>query len=175
MKIIKERGVKVILKYLILSPLLEVVLKLLPYSPLRILFLNILGAKISYNAIIYNINLINYDIGSLKNLKIGKFAHIEPGILIDVYDRVDISDYASMGPNCTIISHSKAGNILEKFYPPKKIPIKIGKHSWVGSNTVVMADVGDEAIIGPGSVVNKNIPSNSIAVGVPAKVIRKTN
>lgn len=50
--------------------------------------------------------------------------------------------------------------------------VTIGKNVWIGTNSVIMADVGDDCIIGAGSVVVRPIPSGSVAVGNPAKVIR---
>ena len=51
----------------------------------------------------------------------------------------------------------------------------IGKHCWIGAGCIILKDVhiGDNCVIGAGSVVTKNIPSCSIAVGVPAKVIKQ--
>jgi acetyltransferase-like isoleucine patch superfamily enzyme len=53
--------------------------------------------------------------------------------------------------------------------------IVIGKHCWLGAGCIVLKDVhiGDHCVIGAGSVVTKDIPFGSIAVGSPAKVIRK--
>jgi acetyltransferase-like isoleucine patch superfamily enzyme len=51
-------------------------------------------------------------------------------------------------------------------------PIMIGRNVWIGSNSVVMADVEDNSIVGAGSVVSRPIPANSVAVGNPARVIR---
>jgi maltose O-acetyltransferase len=57
---------------------------------------------------------------------------------------------------------------------PKLLPINIGKRVWCGINVTIIAGVtiGDDVVLGAGSVVCKDIPSNSIAVGVPAKVIK---
>lgn len=54
-------------------------------------------------------------------------------------------------------------------------PIYIGKKVWIGANTVILPGVtiGDGSIIGAGSVVTKDIPSNVIAVGNPCKVLRE--
>ena len=51
--------------------------------------------------------------------------------------------------------------------------ISIGRDCWIGTRAIVMADIGDNCIIGAGAVVTRPIPSNSVAVGVPARVIRK--
>lgn len=54
-------------------------------------------------------------------------------------------------------------------------PIEVGNHVWFGGNVVVLPGVkiGDNCVIGAGSVVTKDIPENSVAVGNPCKVIRK--
>lgn len=51
--------------------------------------------------------------------------------------------------------------------------VKVGRGTWVGAGAVVMADVGKYCIIGAGAVVNKPIPDCSLAVGVPACVVKK--
>ena len=53
-------------------------------------------------------------------------------------------------------------------------PIRIGNHVWIGMNVTILKGVtiGDGAIIAAGSVVNKDIPANCLAAGVPAKVIK---
>ncbi len=55
-------------------------------------------------------------------------------------------------------------------------PVKIGNNVWIGSHVIILPGVtiGNNCVIGAGSVVNKSIPDNSTAVGVPAKVV-KTN
>ncbi|GGA65156.1 acyltransferase [Ornithinibacillus halotolerans] len=55
--------------------------------------------------------------------------------------------------------------------------IKIGSNVHIGINSVIMPNVtiGDNVIIGVGAVVTKDIPSNSVAVGVPARVIKSVN
>lgn len=52
-------------------------------------------------------------------------------------------------------------------------PIKIGNNVHIGNNVIIMPNVtiGDNVVIGCGAVVTKDIPSNSVAVGVPARVI----
>lgn len=51
--------------------------------------------------------------------------------------------------------------------------VRIGRNAWIGNSAVVMADVGDDCVIGAGSVVVKPIPAGSVAVGNPA-VVKKS-
>lgn len=55
--------------------------------------------------------------------------------------------------------------------------IKVGNNVHIGSNATILpnVEIGDNCIIGCGAIVTKNIPSNSIAVGIPAKVIESIN
>lgn len=52
--------------------------------------------------------------------------------------------------------------------------VRIGRGAWIGAGAVVMADVGEGAIVGAGAVVTSNIPPHTIAVGVPARIIKST-
>ncbi len=52
--------------------------------------------------------------------------------------------------------------------------VTVGEDCWIGAGAIVMADVGQSSTIGAGAVVSKPIPPGSIAVGVPAKVIKNT-
>lgn len=56
--------------------------------------------------------------------------------------------------------------------PGTWLRITIGRDSWIGERSVVLADVGKQCVIGAGSVVTKPLPDFAIAVGVPAKVVR---
>lgn len=54
-------------------------------------------------------------------------------------------------------------------------PVRVGEGTWVGTHAVILADVGRFCIIGAGAVVTKPIPDCSIAVGVPARVVGRTD
>ena len=55
-------------------------------------------------------------------------------------------------------------------------PLVIGKNCWIGASVTVLdgANIGEHCVIGAGAVVKKPIPANSLAVGIPARVIRST-
>lgn len=56
--------------------------------------------------------------------------------------------------------------------PQQRSLVTIGEGTWVGSAAVIMADVGRHCVIGAGAVVTKPIPDYSVAVGVPARVVK---
>lgn len=79
----------------------------------------------------------------------------------------------------SIITHDViTGNFVE-ISPGAKLlgRCKIGDFSSIGTNAVVLPDIkiGKNVIIGAGAVVNKNLPDNSVAVGIPAKIIKINN
>lgn len=90
--------------------------------------------------------------------------------------QIFIGDDTMIAPNVTIItaSHPVSPTLRTKGYGYNK-PIYIGKNVWIASNVTILpgVQIGDHAIIGAGSVVNRNIPSNVIAFGNPIKVQRK--
>jgi acetyltransferase-like isoleucine patch superfamily enzyme len=55
--------------------------------------------------------------------------------------------------------------------PGEFVHITVGAGCWIGAGAIIMADVGNDSIVGAGAVVTKSIPDGVIAVGVPAKVI----
>jgi bifunctional UDP-N-acetylglucosamine pyrophosphorylase/glucosamine-1-phosphate N-acetyltransferase len=68
-----------------------------------------------------------------------------------------------------------AGTITCNYDGERKHPTKIGKGAFIGSDTMLVAplEIGEGARTGAGAVVTKNVPPYSLAVGVPARVIRK--
>jgi len=78
---------------------------------------------------------------------------------------IDAESYIASG--AIIFSHDFSRSLKTDTY--------IGKKCFIGANAIIMAGIkiGDEVIIGSGSVVTKDIPSNCIAAGNPAKVIRE--
>jgi acetyltransferase-like isoleucine patch superfamily enzyme len=55
----------------------------------------------------------------------------------------------------------------------RRVPVRIGSGTWVGSGAIVMADVGNNSVIGAGAVVTHPIPAGVVAAGVPARVVRQ--
>lgn len=95
-------------------------------------------------------------------------------VILDVA-RVEFGDNVFIGPNCGFYT---AGHPLDIETRNKGLeygkPIKIGNNVWIGGNVVVLPGVtiGDNVTIGAGSVVTKDIPSNTVAHGNPCRVVK---
>ncbi|MBW9154771.1 maltose acetyltransferase domain-containing protein [Clostridium estertheticum] len=93
---------------------------------------------------------------------------------IDVY----IGEHVMIAPNVTITptGHPVDPN-LRRTGTQFSIPVRIGNDVWIGSNVVILPGItiGDNSVIGAGSVVTHDIPENVIAVGNPCRVLRDIN
>ena len=102
-----------------------------------------------------------------KHFKLGKNTDIGAFTYINAQNGVEIEAEVQIGSHCSIYSVStidgKAGAVLLK------------KNCKIGSHCVIMpgVTVGENSVIGAFSFVNKNIPANVVAFGVPVKVIKK--
>lgn len=87
-----------------------------------------------------------------------------------------VGDYTMLGPNVVIATagHPILPELREKAYQ-YNMPVHIGKNCWLGAGVIVLPGVtiGDNSVIGAGSVVTKDIPPNVVAVGNPCKVMRQ--
>lgn len=97
--------------------------------------------------------------------------------IVDDYT-VTIGDNVLIAPNVTIsVTGHPVHHELRKAGEMFSFPVTIGNNVWIGSNVVINPGItiGDNSVIGAGSVVTKDIPPDVVAVGVPCKVIRSIN
>ena len=115
-------------------------------------------------------------------IKIGDDCLIRQGTSISAMNSVEIGNHLLTGVNFLITDNAHGGFEESQLkIPPKKRPlfskgpVKIGHHVWLGNNVCVLSGVtiGDRVVIGANSVVNKDIPSDCIAAGIPAKVVKQ--
>lgn len=139
--------------------------------------------RIFYKVLLFksrNPRKVPYIYAKMLGFNIGKDCEIHGKVffgsepqLIDIGDNVRITD------NVRFITHDGGIWVLRNLYTELKKAdiierIKIGNNVHIGINTIILPGVtiGDNCIIGVGSIVTKSIPSNSVAAGVPCKVIR---
>ena len=113
-----------------------------------------------------------------KHVHFGKGVYANFNLTLVDDTHIYVGDYTMLGPNVVIAT---AGHpILPELRPlayQYNMPVHIGKNCWLGAGVIVLPGVtiGDNTVIGAGSVVKKDIPANVVAVGNPCKVLREIN
>lgn len=110
------------------------------------------------------------------HIEVGESFYANTGcVMLDV-GKITIGDHAFFGPNVALYTaghpiHPDSRNSEYEY----GIPITIGNNVWIGGNCVILPgiEIGDNVVIGAGSVVTKNIPDNVCAAGNPCRVIRE--
>ena len=174
---LKEIGLARLIRYFIFG-LWDLAFGLLPWSPLRVLWMKLFGAKISWSSVVDKVNFMNLDRTGLPGLSLGSKVFLGTGSIIDLAGKVDIEDHATVSPGAIILSHLSVGfsdHPLIKHYPKKVEKTVIGVGVFIGANATVLSGVtiGKETMVGAGSVVTKNIPEKVLVVGVPAEIKKK--
>ena len=113
-----------------------------------------------------------------KHVHFGKNIYANFNLTLVDDTHIYIGDYTMIGPNVVISTagHPILPELREKSYQ-FNIPVHIGKNCWLGAGVIVLPGVtiGDNSVIGAGSIVTKDIPANVVAVGNPCRVLREIN
>lgn len=109
------------------------------------------------------------------HISVGDFFYSNHNLIIQDGADVTFGDNVFIGPNCcfTTAEHAIDPEMRKSGVEIAK-PITIGDNVWIGAGSTVLAGVtiGSNTVIGAGSVVTRDIPPDSVAVGVPCKVMR---
>jgi acetyltransferase-like isoleucine patch superfamily enzyme len=117
--------------------------------------------------------------GSEDNLlEIGKHTYIGMNTIINGYaKKVIIGEYVSIAQSVNIMADSgpNASKEMQAFFPLESGEVKVGNHSWIGANSVIMSNVslGDFCVVAANSFVNSSFEPYSVVGGNPAKLLRK--
>jgi acetyltransferase-like isoleucine patch superfamily enzyme len=112
------------------------------------------------------------------SIVLGRRVYLGPYTVVYGHGGVTIGDNCLIAMHCSILSSNHAvsppGTPINT-QPDVLLPTKIGADVWLGANVTVIGGVsiGDGCVVGAGSVVTADLPPNSVAVGVPARVIRE--
>lgn len=108
----------------------------------------------------------------------GKYVYANFGLTLVDDTHIYVGDYTMFGPNVVVAtgSHPILPILREKAYQYNS-PVHIGRNCWIGAGAIILPGItiGDNTVVGAGSVVTKDLPSNVVAVGNPCKVIREIN
>ena len=111
-----------------------------------------------------------------KHVHFGKnvFANFNLTLVDDTH--IYVGDCVMFAPNVTIATaaHPVSPALREKGYQ-YNLPVHIGRNCWLGAGVIVLpgVSIGENTIVGAGSVVTKDLPANVIAVGNPCRVLRE--
>lgn len=103
------------------------------------------------------------------NLQLGRNTDIGAFSYLQAEAGVSIGDETQIGSHCSIYSVSTIDE--------KRGKVVIGRNARIGSHTVVMpgVNIGENAVVGAMSFVNRDIPANTLAYGCPVRIIKKLN
>jgi acetyltransferase-like isoleucine patch superfamily enzyme len=136
--------------------------------------LRVLGASVGANTHIpADICLDNIAGYSCHNLTIGSNVYIGPRCFFDLTSRILIEDDAAISAQVSFVTHLDVGDQpLKEKMPRREGPITVKRGAWVGVNSTILHDVtiGEFAMVGAMSLVNRSIPREARAFGIPCKV-----
>lgn len=107
--------------------------------------------------------------GHEENISIGDYAAIGHNVHLWNFDRVALGRFCMIAADVTISNGWHDRDSLE----PSSGPTTIGRGAWIGTGARIVGSVsiGDNAVVGAGALVLRDVPANSVAVGVPARVV----
>ncbi len=113
---------------------------------------------------------INCQVFIENDVQIGDNVTIKPGV--QIWDGIHIEDNVFIGPNVTFTNDNQPKSQNKDFQLLKS---RIKKGASIGANATILPGIGigENALIGAGSVVTKDVPANEIWVGNPAKFLKK--
>ncbi len=145
------------------------------------------------------VHFYNYsNVSQLRRARVGAGASIAPNVSLRGGERVEIGAFSHIGQYCSLWAGDTSGRIVlgdhallgpEVFItasnyrtapgapiieqPREEADVVIGRDVWLGARVIVLpgVEIGAGCVVGAGSVVTRSLPADSIAVGVPARVV----
>lgn len=162
---------------LIINNIKFLIIKIFHYHHFKFKFLNLISpftsidirnnGKIEFGNMVKILNGNMLAVRENGNLRIDDEVYINRNCQIVCYKNIFIGKNVKIGPNVVIMdndhSYGSNGIIKGKF---KSSDIEIGENVWIGANTIILrgSKIGNNTIIGAGSLIKGNIPSNSVVV-----------
>ncbi|AYG00141.1 sugar O-acetyltransferase [Lactococcus allomyrinae] len=108
---------------------------------------------------------------------VGEESFINSGIQVISAGKVTIGNHCFIGPNCQLFTpnHHASNPKLRRQGWQYDAPITIGNDCWLGGTVIILpgVSIGDDVVIGAGSVVTKDVPSHCMVAGNPARILKR--
>jgi len=108
------------------------------------------------------------------NIRLGRNVFINQGCRLNDIGGIEIGDEVMIGPDVSLITSGHPVDPRTRRAGITAAPIRIGRNVWIGARAMILqgVTVGEDSVIGAGAIVTSDIPPSTLAVGVPAKVVR---
>ena len=110
-----------------------------------------------------------------RHVHFGKGVYANYGLTLVDDTHIYVGDYTMFGPHVTVATagHPILPELREKQYQ-YNMPVRIGRNCWIGAGAIILPGVtiGDDTVVGAGSVVTRDLPEGVVAVGNPCRVLR---
>jgi galactoside O-acetyltransferase len=139
-----------------------------------IAILRILGARIGKDTRIEpGIRIQNALQGACHNLKVADHVYIGPECLFDLALPIVIEDDVAISARVSFITHADVGDRpLKRRFSRKEGTITVHRGAWIGVNVTILhgVSIGEYSVVGAMSLVNRDVPANCVAFGIPCHV-----
>ncbi|HMJ74651.1 MAG TPA: DapH/DapD/GlmU-related protein, partial [Iamia sp.] len=108
------------------------------------------------------------------SIRVGRNVFINHGCTLNDIGGIDIGDDVMLGPNVSLLTSGHPLDPATRRSAITAAPIRLGRNVWVGAAAVVLQGVtiGDDSVVGAGSVVTRDVPAGVLVAGSPARQVR---
>jgi acetyltransferase-like isoleucine patch superfamily enzyme len=120
-----------------------------------------------------NLTTVNYG-GYEGHIKIGDNVLVMNGVRISSAKEIVIGDGSMLANFCYIMDSDWHDIYDRNISPGKSLPVILEKNVWVGDSAIICKGVriGENSVIGAGSIVREDVPPNAVVIGNPAKIVK---
>ena len=145
------------------------------FARLRTLLYRLGGVSIGPGTVILGRQHFTGQGRQAAKLTVGSDCVLNDSITYNLGGTVTIADHVAVGMQCLFLTVEHAiGNATHRAGDTAPAPVRVGRGAWLGARVTLLPgiSVGDGAVVAAGSVVTRDVPSNVLAAGVPARTVR---
>jgi acetyltransferase-like isoleucine patch superfamily enzyme len=111
-----------------------------------------------------------------QQLQVGSDCYFGRELFLDLQDSITIEDRVTISHRVMILTHTDAGSspLKDESIQTSQAPVIIRRGAYIGANVTILegVEIGELSIVGAGAVVTKSVPSGTVVVGIPGRVIK---